>query len=146
MKTIMTSIVAMALCIGMASQTLAQGTSTTAPAKHNGEGHFAKMDTNGDGKISWDEMLAFHTAKWQARYQEHAAKVGTPKLTWDQVLAKRTAKLKARFQAMDTNGDGFVTKEEFRAYCAAHKGEHKHGDKTGSGSTNSSVMPTPVKS
>ena len=49
MKTIMTSIVAMALCIGMASQTLAQGTSTTAPAKHNGEGHFAKMDTNGDG-------------------------------------------------------------------------------------------------
>jgi Ca2+-binding EF-hand superfamily protein len=124
MKALVTSIVTVALCIGMASQTLAQGTNDVKKAHGEHEGPFAKMDANGDGKISWDEMLAFHAAKWQAAYQEHAAKV-TPKQTWDEVLAKRTAELKTRFQAMDANGDGFVTKEEFKAYREAHKGEHE---------------------
>jgi len=124
MKTLVAGIVAATLCVGMASQTLAHGTNNIVRAGHPGEGRFAKMDANNDSQLSWDEMLAFHTAKWQAVFQQRTAK-GETKITWDQFLAKRTAKLKTRFQAMDANGDGSVSKDEWRTYCKAHKSQHE---------------------
>lgn len=62
---------------------------------------FAKMDTNGDGKVDKAEFLA--------AFQQNSAS-GKAKLTPDQLFAK-----------LDTNGDGSIDKTEF---LATH---HKHG-------------------
>ncbi len=89
--------------------------STISPANSFGTGNdaaaiqsrreqmFAKMDTNGDGKIDKSEFLA--------ALQQNSAS-GNAKLTPDQLFAK-----------LDTNGDGTIDKTEF---MAAH---HKHGGK-----------------
>ena len=144
MKALMAVIVAGTLCMGMALPTLAQGTNACGHAEHS-DGWFKHMDANGDGKVSWDEFLAAHTAKLQAHLQQRTEK-GETKEPLDQVFAKHTTMWKQRFQAMDTNADGFVTKDEFKAYWAAHKGLEKHaGDKqqgaSGSGTPAGATAP-----
>lgn len=60
--------------------------------QHDHEGFFKKIDTDGDGKLSKAEVDA-------------AAKDD-----------KRVAKLKENFDAIDTNKDSFLDKEELQAY------------------------------
>ena len=62
-------------------------------AENLADGHFEIIDTNEDGKISFNEWLDFYKS-----------------LDIDTVYAR------ASFDAMDTNGDGVVSKEEFFAY------------------------------
>jgi Ca2+-binding EF-hand superfamily protein len=60
--------------------------------QHDREGFFKKIDTDGDGKLSKAEVDA-------------AAKDD-----------KRITKLKENFDAIDTNKDSFLGKEELQAY------------------------------
>ena len=57
------------------------------------DGHFAIIDGNGDGEVSFTEWVDSHKA-----------------------MGIDTAHAKASFAAMDKNGDGAVSKEEFMAY------------------------------
>lgn len=57
------------------------------------DGHFAIIDGNGDGVISFNEWVDSHKA-----------------------MGIDTAYAEASFAAMDKNGDGDVSKEEFMAY------------------------------
>lgn len=60
--------------------------------QHDREGFFKKIDTDGDGKLSKAEVDA-------------AAKDD-----------KRVTKLKENFDAIDTNKDAFLDKDELKAY------------------------------
>ena len=140
MKAVLAGIVAAALCIGTAAPSMAQGTNGAARA-HAGKGPFEQMDTRGDGKVTWDEFLAFHTAMLKAHFQAASAK-GEIKETWDQVLAKRTVELKTRFAAIDANSDGVITREEFHAYWKAHKESEPHPGAKPQGMTGAGPSPT----
>ena len=145
MKTVIAGIVAAALCVGMASPILAEGTNSAGHGAHAGKGPFEQMDANHDGKLTWDEFIAHHTTKMQAHFQEMTAK-GNTTVTWDQFQAKHTAELKKRFQSMDTNSDGFVSQDEFRAFGKAHEGERPHpggGKPPAQGATGGNTPSTP---
>jgi Ca2+-binding EF-hand superfamily protein len=66
----------------------------------------AKFDTNHDGKITQDDLTAAHAEKILAQFDiNHDGKI-----TQDEVQALRTDE----FKQMDTNGDGFLSMEEFQ--------------------------------
>lgn len=63
----------------------------SAKPKNKGAAAFAAADKNGDGKLSADEFAAMNSERMDA------------------------AASKARFEKLDTDKDGFVTREELRA-------------------------------
>jgi hypothetical protein len=117
---------------------LVAGAATYAVAggDHASKEAIQKFDTNGDGTLD-DAERAQMKAAWQAkraeRHKEDLARFDSNK---DGVLddaerkALRDDRLTQRFQAMDKNGDGKVTLDEFKAGAAAkglHHGRHGHG-------------------
>ena len=137
-----TLVLAMAVCtvvaarMGFAGDTLAGANGTTGNSsdgerKHGRHGdHFARMDTNGDGKISFDEFKA-HVLACIAKRQSEGKGSGKGQPSDE--------KLRKRFDKIDANKDGFLSKEEFAAAIKKHK-EHKKDDgNSPKEKTNSSV-------
>jgi 5-hydroxyisourate hydrolase-like protein (transthyretin family) len=91
-----------------------------------------KFDTNKDGKLDDAEraqMKATFEARRAERHKEALARYDTNKdgkLDDAERAVMRDAKLAERFQAMDKNGDGKLTLDEFKA-GAAKSGFHRHG-------------------
>ena len=93
--------------------------------KHcQGGERFAKWDTNGDGKISFEEFNAGAEARAAKREAEGK---GNGKGAPDE------QKLRARFDKIDTDKDGFLSKAEIMAAVKNCKGHSKHG-RSGAGS------------
>ena len=67
-------------------------------AKH---GWFSKLDANGDGKLSPDELKAIDTN-------------GDGKISADE--AKAYGIPEGQFNKLDVNGDGYITQEEMKTY------------------------------
>lgn len=97
MKRIVVTMLALAVSIGLSQIASAKD----APKKSKGGGIFAKLDTNGDDKLSLEEFTAGKTDK-----------------------ALEAAK--KRFAKLDADGDGSVTKEEMKA---AHANKEAGGKK-----------------
>jgi len=102
-----------------------------------------KFDKNGDGKLD-DAERAELKAAFQARRAEHrqamlarydANKDG--KLDATERTAMRDAVATERFQAMDKNGDGALSLDEFKASTGKagwdRHGRHGHGRHRGAG-------------
>ena len=62
------------------------------------EAFFLRLDTDGDGRLSWDE------------FREMPTRGGTPE---------------ERFQTLDSDGDGYVSLDEF---LAAREANHRPGE------------------
>jgi len=87
-------------------------------AKLPGNKDFDKLDTNKDGRVSWDEFL--EQLKKAATEQEE--KEAAEEVTVEEKAEKM---LKALFKQIDTNSDDTVSREELAAKLNAEDSEFK---------------------
>lgn len=102
-----------------------------------GPGGFSRLDTNGDGKITAEEMSARQTKLIAA-----ADKNGDGALTQEELKAyheARRAEWKKK-HSPDKNGDGVISKKEF---AAASEARFARMDKNGDGVLSKDEMPKP---
>ena len=79
-----------------------------------GNMHFdaKEMDANGDGMISKEEFSRYGETMWQR--MNRAANVSVPVTTAAQDFSRGNVRFDAK--AMDADGDGNITKDEFMKY------------------------------
>lgn len=102
---------------------------TEAKANAGVDTRFGTIDANADGYVTTDEYRDFYTSEksqGETHAQAHSAVVtrdvwmkldanSDGKLSSSEVTSNTT--ISGAFSAMDSNGDGFVTQAEYRAYA-----------------------------
>ena len=84
--------------------------------------NFDKIDTNHDGYLTPDELKAAHAAMRQAHWARIDTD-GDGKISLAEAQAN-APRLAEHFDAIDTNHDGFITPDELEAAMRAHHGKH----------------------
>lgn len=127
---------------------LVAGATTYAVAQGDGPARkdmIQKFDQNGDGTLDDAERARRKAAFEAGRAERHKAMLATYDTNQDGTLddaerrARRGARLAERFQAMDKNGDGKLSLDEFKAGARAKGGFHRHG-RRGHGRTHGAGM------
>jgi Ca2+-binding EF-hand superfamily protein len=88
--------------------------------------NFDAIDANHDGQVTMEELRAFHQSQRQAHAGErwkHLDADGDGRIS--RAEAAKFPRLAEHFDAIDTNGDGFLTPDELKAAHAKHRGEPK---------------------
>ena len=116
-RSLLTASLIAALGLGTAAlPAVAQGPGAgSGPGAGGGRGAmmFQQLDTNGDGKITQDELKAGRDTRYDAMDQNDDGKI-----TWQEFQAaprpgKQGPRMQQMFQRADTNGDGVINRDEF---------------------------------
>lgn len=86
----------------------------------------ARIDANGDGYITFEELRAWREAQREQRMRERFARLdadGDGRVS----VAEFEARHRERIARMDADGDGVVSAEEFRAQHRKHGRMHRRG-------------------
>lgn len=83
---------------------------------------FDKIDSNGDGVLSADELKTMHE-KMAKKHFDRADANGDGKIDKNEFMAKAKDRAAKMFERMDKNGDGTITDDE-----AGPRHHGKHGD------------------
>jgi EF-hand domain pair len=94
---------------------------------------FDAIDINKDGYLSQAEFATFRAAHKDGRDGKHGMHGGkglaSLDINNDQLISRDEAKgrprLEKHFDAIDSNKDGQLSRDEFKAFRAAHHGQHK---------------------
>ena len=151
-NTVLLSGLAVAIVMGATVQGVA---SADGHGKHRSHYSFEKLDTNGDGKITQEEMTAHIQSRFEAtdvdgdgslsrdelvdRITKRAAERAEKRA--DHILKKRDANgdgilspdemqkgyAEKKFAKADTDDDGAISKEEYKAAKAKYGKHGKHG-------------------
>jgi Ca2+-binding EF-hand superfamily protein len=84
---------------------------------------FDGRDLNRDGKLTWDEWNVPGSGRSKANFDAADTNKGGS-LSLDEALAngRKRGVFKEEFQEADNNHDGYVTREEAKAYYASKEG------------------------
>jgi len=82
------------------------------PRGNPGSKMIKRVDTDGDGAASFEELRTAREERKKEKQAQHEA---------------RAAKMDAMFTEMDTNGDGAVTEEEMRLHAFSRMDENNDG-------------------
>ena len=108
------------------------GEITKAEMQAHKASRFSDSDSNGDGKISTEELLAKaqeRAAKRVERMISHLDKDGDGMLSQDE-MANRGGRHGDMFKRADSDGNGTISKEEFEQ-ARQHRGGKHHGGPDG---------------
>src|SRR5262245_8222579 len=100
------------LVIGVLIGTVAQAQTAGDIARGNMHFDAKDIDSNGDHMISKDEFMRYGETMWER--MARAENVSIPVVEASQQFARGNLRFDAK--AMDTDGDGKITKEEFMKY------------------------------
>ncbi len=111
------------------------GQITQAEMDAHAAARFAAADTNGDGSLSAEELMARskegaedRMTKRVNRMVEHLDTDGNGLISADELSARKAKHGGNRLQRMDADNSGGISKEEFETAVEKHRGKrHKRG-------------------
>ena len=110
-KTYITTALVAATGLALAMPVLAQTAASGAPTARAAFFDFAKIDANGDGKVTMEEITAARDAEAKALDANGDGKIDVAELTAYRMAAIEE-QAKAQIAALDTDGDGALSAAE----------------------------------
>lgn len=111
------------------------GLLTQAELQARGAAHFATADTNSDGALSKDELVAAASKRAGDRAVRRAERLierldanNDGMLSQDELQARGGNRMARMFTALDTDNDGMISEAEFDARKTLRKKRGQNGD------------------
>lgn len=136
----LTSVATCSFALAAKSDSAASTVRSAEATTHSATVFIEQYDTNGDGKVDAAEFAAFRGKRYAETDQDNNAAIDVDEYVaeyaarhdkeLDSARKAQVEQAHTRFKAMEKNGDGFISREEFNA-SGARAFEHLDTDRDG---------------